>query len=142
MSPRIESDGLKEIPNQNKFYYVLSLNEGELDVNEFDKFAKELSWIPARKLSDLKYIVSDEELYIFSGSEQHATFWKSLNVVEKNLKSAGYLRIYFYSFGQERQISGNSSTLQDVGLLSEYVSDSYKMNELKNKLGDNDFIYF
>lgn len=132
MSPRIEN-----VEFENQQFITITLNDSEpFDPEKFDKLAKAAVELKLGTYP-LKYIVSNDLMYIFPRKLRHSDVETILNAngITGKLQSAGYVSIIETEEGSSfRIIDEYSSTLSSI--LSRTDSDNYKNTVIKEKLGE------
>ncbi len=132
MSPRVEN-----VEFNSQQFITISLKDSEpFDPDKFDKLAKAATELKIWTYP-LKYIVSDDLMYIFPYKQRHSIAREVLkaNGITGELQSAGYVSL-MEAPGETplRIIDQYSTTL--LSILSQTASDAYKNTVIKEKLGE------
>lgn len=145
MSPEIkEINKIENKETRDKFlYFSFELkNPEKFDREYFDALAKNINY-DGSHMSDLKFIVLSDSVYVFSESYLHSTAYHLLKsqpaLVEAQIQCAGDLKVYyvngkFRNTDNYRRLTGSSISLNDEGILNAVNSDKYK-NEVLAKAG-------
>lgn len=140
MPPRME--GIRHLPEEYAIggptgYFTVPLDGPRMDTIDAMAFDTKLASLGGK--FSAKFVVAQDNMYIFHPRRAHANFYDDLKKAEDidqlELQCAGFMKLHSDWGGvHTRDVYGYSETLEASGLTQEQ-SDKYKVEVLRRKLG-------